>query len=543
MRPSKQFADLFSRVSGSESLVSSIISESDHSSPDHISHSGSSFSTWSPQSSEPFSASSPDQISSQEPASFFLHGESISPQQLLSSVSPVYDPRLHSYDNSFLDNAIISYSSENHGQSYSDIISPQVLDQNPTLYDSAISFSAASFGDHQQHEMSVTKEQRWRAWLEAEGRRRLLAACFNLDGHAAVFYQQPRARENIDPVTIPLMGPSEPLWAANTADEWAALLDANPTMGHAHFLPHLDTIMPQDVPNFNLVDQASILNVAALALPRHYMPRSTSDKNDGQVPTSPDDLCTPTAASFATQQLNSLGASDRLTLLFSQCIFPYLPAATADVYAALRHTPLQDLLAVSGDSWVFSQKVLGAPTFVEHQKRLKIWADGRSMSSPTSAQPTSPTNNGLQGMSSAKATVHAARALLVFLDRGVEASEGVSPQPSCISTYWAMYVCVLIIWAFGHQAGKSSFSGNITSPTTKFSPLSEDEAVNWLQLLAQFEQPEQLSRVRQRREASATIVSMVRQRLEADCMGRSRLFVDALGVMKKLEEGANWRWF
>ncbi|PSR98986.1 hypothetical protein BD289DRAFT_65961 [Coniella lustricola] len=544
VRPSKQFVDLFSRVSGSESLVSLPVSRVGHSSSFHISHSGSSSSAWSPQSPESLSASSPKDQFKPEPIPFFFPVGSISPQQLLSSVSSVYDPRLHSYDDGFLDNTMLSYSLDGHEQSYSNTISPQVLDQNPTLYDSAVSFGAASFGHHQQHDMSMTQEQRWHTWLEAEGRRRLLAACFNLDGHAAVLYQQPRTRDNIDPTTIPLMGPSEPLWAASTADEWAALLDASPAMSHAQFLPPLDTIMPQHVPNFSVVDQASILNAAALAMPRRYMSRSGTDKTDVQGSTSPDELCTPTAESYLALQLNDHGAGDRLTLLFSQCIFPYLPAATADVYVALQHTPLQDLLVVSGDSWVFSQKVTGAPTFLEHQKRLKIWNDSRSTASPASAHPTSPIDNGLQGMSSAKATVHAARALLVFLapEAGVPGDE--PPRTACISTYWAMYVCALIIWAFGHKGGRASVSGSATSPTNKSGSLCEGEATNWLHLLAGLEQPEHVARVKNRKEASSAVISMVRQRLEADCTGnRSRLFLDALGVLKKLEERVNWRWF
>jgi hypothetical protein len=54
---------------------------------------------------------------------------------------------------------------------------------------------------------------------------------------------------------------------------------------------------------------------------------------------------------------------------------------------------------------------------------------------------------------------------------------------------------------------------------------------------------EDVVRVRGRREAGG-VVGLVRRRLENDCIGgRSRLYVDAVGVLRKLEEGVGWKWF
>lgn len=339
---------------------------------------------------------------------------------------------------------------------------------------------------------------------------------------------------------------SDALWAANSAHEWAVILEASPAAGRPQCLPRLDTLRPEEVAQYTVLDQATVLSAAALSLPRRRTRHSTIDQGDDQG--EPDDLRTPTTASYT----QTIKADDRLAHLFSHCI----AGATADVYVALHHTPLHDLLAVSGDSWVFSQKVLGAPTFLEHQKRLKAWAESRgSVSSPSqqhhgSSSPISPTTAGLEGMSAPKATIHAARALLGYLEREADASNGLEQYVACISDYWGIYVCALIIWAFGHRAGKSSSStsgsASSSSPTTTKGPaqMGEDEAVNWLRIVAQNGQPEHVARVRGRREASAAVVSLVKRRLEADCVGgRSWLYVDAVGVLKKLEEGVNWRWF
>lgn len=375
----------------------------------------------------------------------------------------------------------------------------------------------------------MAKEERWRAWIEAEGRRRLLAACFVVDNHASAMHQQPSARDSVGSSVVPLTTSSDALWSANSADQWFAMLRSNPAAGHAQNLPHLDSLCPEVLAQYNAFDKAAILVAATLSLTSRHSQREPLCKGEEQEAASAEDLRTPTTASYAAQAMRESKSEDRLLQLFLLDNSP-----TAHVYMALHHTPLHDLLAVSGESWMFSQKVLVAPTFHEHQKRLKTWVERRSTTSATS--PTAP---GLEGMSSGKATIHAAHALVAYLDRGVEATT------TCLSDYWAMYVCSLIIWAFGQKAGRLSSSfGSSGSPIARGQPMSEDEALAWLRMVADSGMPEHIGRVKGRREASTAIVSMVKTRLQADCIGgRSRLYVDAVGVLRKLEEGVNRRWF
>lgn len=542
VRPSKLFENLYSRVSGSESLVSSVldkgrssicVSRSDSSSVPSLSSSAGVFTpslpAWSPQSSEPASASSPhnglyqfDHTRHGNNSVLFSPTVSFSPQQTSSSPDTfVLNPGFQAYNNVSFNNSSYPFSSVGQEQLYSNSFSPQVLETTPTM------FNATSLG-HSAMDINATNEERWQTWIDEEARRRLLTVCFIVDNHTSLYHQQPRARDDIDPSTIPLTGHSDGLWAAPSAIEWANVLETSPAASIPRFVPPPNTMTPEEVARHSCLDQVAILHAEASRLPRRQYSCSPIDVDDQNSYTA-DDLRTPTTASY-NQNFSGTYSEDRLVHLFSMTSIPPGPS----IYLALHHTPLHDLLAVSGDSWVFSQKVLGASTFSENQKRLRAWAEGRHPSkSPGSQQQASA--GSLEGMSCAQATCHAARALLGFLR-----SDGPNTtQAGCISNYWGMYVCALIIWAFGHKAARSSSS---TSPQK--TPLPEDEAINWLQSVATFPRPEDATRMKHRREASAGVVSLVKKRLAADCVGpRSQLYVDAVGVLKKLEEGVNWRWF
>lgn len=497
-------------------------------------------------------------MSQNSPSVLFSPVVSFSPQQLSPDSSSTYDPRFRAGPlNMSIDNALsFPFSSHGHGRSYSDSFSPQVVDHSLNLFDATMGMGAPDYGyEQQKSHLTAAREQHWRSWLDAEAYRRLLAACFCLDQHAAAYHQQPQAKNDIDISDIPLTGPTDALWEAGSIDEWYAILEAESTAATPKYLPSLDELRPEDISVYSKLDQGILMCAQFLDLENQ---RHASSSNDGHADhdASPtDDLRTPTAASYAAGLLKG-DKYEQAATLFSQS----LVAPIANVYVALQHTPLHDLLAVSGDSWVFSQKVLDRPTFAEHQKRLKVWAEGRSSSlSPTTStitQPTSPTTAGLEGLSSAKATIYAARTLVSLL--GGLHCQGPRPYVGCISTYWAIYVSALIIWAYGHHRavggsgsgskGSVSFAAGSLSSSggspNKGTPMTQEETVNWLRVVADLGQPEHLARVRGRREASAGVVSMVKRMLETDCVGgRSRLYVDATNVLKRLEEGVNWRWF
>jgi hypothetical protein len=528
-------------------------------------------------------------------------------------------------------------------------LNPQVLYQNPALIDHTVLAADA------QH---LPTQDRWRTWLDTESRRRLLAACLFSDGHAAIYQQQRRAQDSDAGAAaalqmIPLFGRSTKLWEATSAEEWANTLAADPNALQPEHAPPLEHLTPDNVARRLPIDRMIILSVLALRLPRrqrplpatslsannspapetdphlhhphHFGSQFSSDQQQQQqqqtrfrhhqIPQHPQDPYTTTDNNTNNQpdpNPPAFDAEERITTLFPAC-------PIAATYLALHHTPLRDLLAVGGDSWVFSQKILPATSFHEHQKRLKIWVGNTSTSSSSSAG-----GGSGGGMSVVRATVYAARAILGFLERlpggggggystqlssqgGQGGSGGGGKDPASawsadMSDYWAMYVCALICWAFGHTARSGgggnnggddggrqrSGSGGVGTPgggggsgSARSSPApppqaysqghaaasasasaaatagsssssrpgtssagDDEAAVAWLRMVAaEGVRLEDVVRVRGRREA-AGVVGLVRRKLENDCVGgRSRLYVDAVGVLGKVEEGAGWKWF
>lgn len=451
---------------------------------------------------------------------------------------------------------------------------PQVLYRHPT----ALDYTASPSDQH----LSVYAS--WNNWVDAEARRRLLAACFFLDGHAAIYQQQPQAGQSsadleLTRPPIPLMGPSLRLWGASSAESWAKILAEDPSAGVPVFVPSPDIITPDFVARQMIIDRVIIMITEYLRLPRrpcstasptparkssvsdvdpqlHYMDSQFSPLQEESPCFRPGFLRSP------QPRAHSLLDETRLSNLFPGC-----PVASA--YLALHHTPLHDLLAVSGESWRFTKKILQAADFENSVRRLKAWAENYHH------RPSSDTNvpADMASLSMIRATTYAARSIMCFLRPISHGNfryaqvEDVAEDGSClwgteISDYWALYVCALIVWAFGHKARSTPAIGttitvatdtqqqhhsakrqragnNRTSPTSKQAgaAAADQHAMTWLRMLsADNVTEEEIFRARDRRE-SLNVVSMVRRRLESDCIGgKNRLYVEAVRVLKRLEE-------
>ncbi|KAB5571872.1 hypothetical protein GE09DRAFT_1054095 [Coniochaeta sp. 2T2.1] len=437
----------------------------------------------------------------------------------------------------------------------------RVLYHNPTLFDPAI-FSA---------DPNFQNQERWHAWLDAEARRRLLTACFITDVHTAAYQQQRRAHEcdfttdEVSP-TIPLTARSATLWEASSALCWATHLAADPEAGIPAFAHSLDDdLTPADLQRYPFFDEHAVL-----ALELHHHLANLDNPAKPRLPLILPSLTTHHPTPLDIRSRANTVPSKATTESRISSLFPTSPRAAT--YLALHHTPLHDLLAVSGDTWIFSQKVLPATSFLEHQRRLKQWAEEANANKGWN--PPNPNHPTEDGLSAAKATIYAARAILSFLSRagGVEDTDddespvtatSVRSEPGRwmvdISDYWGVYVCALICWAFGHRAregdrerrrGVDSGSGSeeqqqvriVVGGTGRAGGGGDADAMAWLRMVSAMG-PERVVRVRGRKEAGG-VVGLVRRRLEWDCVGgRSRLYVDAVGVLKKLEEGVDWKWF
>ncbi|CAJ2503016.1 Uu.00g104100.m01.CDS01 [Anthostomella pinea] len=403
------------------------------------------------------------------------------------------------------------------------------------------------------HDYAATADARaeqhwtaWSEWIDAESRRRLLAACFALDVHASVYHENHFNLQFSTPTPpIPLTRPSVDLWAARSPEEWAALLASADPMEPAT-LPE-ENLTPDRIATAPPLDRGVFLASETLRLPR----RASASQLDLSVPV---DLSSPAAERIST-------------------LFPGHPVAATTL--ALHHTPLHDLLAISGDSWIFSIKMTDPTRFQQCQRRLLQWSNSAHAGAAagfaarallafldtTTSTISLPTNNANDTITTTTTTqlqpVMNTRSKQ--RERKREAAAAKKQQQDrdwnmdIISDYWALYTCALVIWALCHPSARGRSSSGSTSATTSSSgnatanaareKADERDARGWLALVADLQRPDEVLGVRGRREA-AGVVGMVRRRLEDEVAGgKGRLLVDAVGVLRKLEEGVGRRWF
>ncbi|PFH57606.1 hypothetical protein XA68_14799 [Ophiocordyceps unilateralis] len=322
----------------------------------------------------------------------------------------------------------------------------------------------------------------WRSWIGEESRRRLLAACFLLSVHGNWYYEQPLTADlgldKFSPMMLPVS------LSANSTRAWEA---AEAESWAALKTASKETQMVGDVLQQQLTasDMEAMPSFdASILLAAHALQLPRRRKH--------------TEVEVMEDPLRAMFGSQTMMRLFPQ-------SAVAYVYLALHHTPLHCLLSVSGDSWVFNSKVSQASFFQEHQHKLDRWRTSGS---------------------AAAATLSAAKALKLFLglDSRRKTATTAAGAWRDISDFWGVYVCALICWAAAGQ--------------DKSKPATRASATRWILTVASAE-VQTLSG----REGSRGVIGLARDVLEKDCLGgRSILFADAVGVLRKLDEGDGWRY-
>ncbi|TGJ87011.1 hypothetical protein E0Z10_g1774 [Xylaria hypoxylon] len=357
------------------------------------------------------------------------------------------------------------------------------------------------------HDTSTsTNHRHWDEWILTESRRRLLAASFVLDIHTSMYHEHSTLHTFLTSTTppIPLTKSTQHLWAAQDPEAWQELLSSDPS--HLNPTSLADEEITPDLVNTALpLDLAVYLASETLRLPRRL-----------------------SASSLDISADLDLDSTKRICNLFSR-------SAVANTYLALHYTPLRDLLAVSGDSWLFSRKLLDQEDYQRRKVIVRSWSSS---------------------VHAGAASTFAAKALLAFFDTndntpndhnltGRNQPGGVSDM-SEISDYWALYVCALICWSLGHRTtrgamgrGGADGTGFSTHNNNSASGKGESEAKGWLRVLASSNPEADVQNVRARREALG-VIAMVRRRLECETIGgKSKLLVDAVRVLKSLEEDPN----
>ena len=397
---------------------------------------------------------------------------------------------------------------------------------------------------NQVQDLRHDTQRRWIEWIDIEARQRLLASCFMFDVHQASYHEQARskARREVSHNELRLPCP-ESLWLASSAQEWE--------LEGSDYSNQLLHTVEQDISPQGLLDKSPFTQTLLICSFAARLPR----RMDSTSPTDFD----PSAPDISIRNITAL--------------FPSSPLA--HIYLALHHTPLHDLLAVSGDTWyvtgepilscwgsvlrrayenIQSMKMLTS-TFPHRVFRLKI----KPPSSFHAAQFR--LKNWSSSLSAAQATYHACRILSSALSSGfgkapfATSFKELTAGTLCICDYWSLYVSALICWAFGnrYQAvtgsvshGHSSLvtadaddSSSASTPTDDSRP----KALSYVDSMLALSPQEMLSRKASFKGDTAGVIDAVRRRLELENVGnKSSLLVDAIGVLNKIQIGGKF-WF
>ena len=343
-------------------------------------------------------------------------------------------------------------------------------------------------------------QSEWARWVDTEARQRLLSSCFIFDVHQALYHEQSRSKVHLDEASSLLWLPCpESLWNAPTASEWQAL-KSDYSIQPLH-------VMEQDISSQSTINHSPFtqsLLICSLATrlptredptyPNYFLPHSTH----------------PNVAALNEQFSNS---------------------PLAHTYLALHFTPLYDLLAIAGDTWVFAQKITPPSKFHSAQSRLKTWSSS---------------------LAAAAATQHACRILSSTLSQPASGT-------ACLSDYWSLYTAALICWAFGNRyqtsgSGSGTLSRNNSSTAINDAMDCDDspvhsiddasqKAVTYANRMLELSVEDLLTCKPSIRGDTSGVIDAVRTRLEMDGMGsRSSLLVDAISVLGRIKEGKG-KWF
>jgi hypothetical protein len=348
-------------------------------------------------------------------------------------------------------------------------------------------------------------------WVETEARQRLLNSCFMFDVHQSIYHEQNRSKAHVDESNSLLFLPCpENLWNASCASEWQAQ-QTDYTVQPLH-------ILEQDLSLqylANISPFARTLFTCSLAR---------------QLPARED----------LTYPNDYLPGSMHHTVANLRNLFPDSPLA--HTYLALHHTPLHDLLAIAGDTWVFARKVTPPSAFHSAQARLKIWSTS---------------------LAAAAATQHACQLLSIAFSQPYSSADEGQPGSRIfdISDYWGLYTSALICWAFGHKyqsAGSGSSSAvsrsssstaintssmDIDSPQT---PTDEGKlkALTYVNNMLELSTEDLLTSKATMRGETSGVVDVVRARLEREgAGGKCMSLVDAVLVLTRIKEGGRARFF
>jgi hypothetical protein len=334
-------------------------------------------------------------------------------------------------------------------------------------------------------------ENMWQQWIDWEVRQRLRAACLAFDIFQSITYGQERCQPAVTTENTYFALPcSESLWNATSSQVWFSLIRSS-KCATVRFC-HPETLTYDTFIQLPLSTQCLALTSLIATLPAWDRNRVPSRNPNFQ-------LC--------LGRINSLFGS-------------FIPASA---HLALYHTPLKQLLAWTGESWVFGKKIASHSDFEAIKPIVRSWIGSHF---------------------GELATWYACNFL-----RFCFAENYGSRTFYVIGDYWAIYTCTLIIWTFGQRPSTALPSSGNTSAAisrrTSFSTLSCSEGATevlnraslWTTQMASHN-PDQLINLHIRMDTAVVLeAAWVRLMYErpVGCQPPA-LLLDACNVLEKLHE-------
>ncbi|EEA24018.1 C2H2 finger domain protein, putative [Talaromyces marneffei ATCC 18224] len=273
-------------------------------------------------------------------------------------------------------------------------------------------------------------------WVEHETRRRVLQASFILDVQQSKLFGQPSV--SVQPSSNPFnkrpqisqankisFPCSSELWESRDSTQWLSLARSYVSLSLPSAAVSINRLSGLGSEGFDHFQASLLLS---------YGTSTYADPEDDGSPNSPlNSLIT----SLQDRKGNDLTTSSHSQILF-----------THYTLMAVRYTPLHTLLTVSGESWLFNQKLAQEGEFRNAKTKLRQWVSDTD--------------------DVKKAVWHAVRALRYVVDSTGWNSSTATPTaantmwnnnvplirspaagPSTmLQTTWSVYTCVLICWAY-----------------------------------------------------------------------------------------------
>lgn len=264
-----------------------------------------------------------------------------------------------------------------------------------------------------------TRYNQWKEWIDVSSKHRLLLSSFILEAQQATILARNVPPPRLGGIHLPFPAATV-IWDAESALEWSFLLRKTPSA--FSYVYEVPTELASPYPIATLDAFQSSLLIAT-----HY-----------SIFTGSSTLYTHTGYPILAQLLDP---SPRTQLLHLGAFL-------------IQNTPIRALLAVSGESWILTEKVTSISAQSSLKSTLRAWI--ADLPGPTvSDNNTSGSNTPGDGVAPVKVVLKHAIALL-RLAITLSQSKASDSNALALGTELSLYFATLVVWATVHRMALSS---------------------------------------------------------------------------------------